>query len=146
MKQKRNHMPDLKKQKGVSTYLIFMIIVIVLGISLALNTLILSRFRAVSRAGRAVAAFYAADAGAEQVLYEINHPMVGPPKHLTSGDFSSWADINATYRVVTTCNPEYDCSLTCPSCPDDSECYARRFCIVSQGNYDDTQRAIRVKY
>ncbi len=124
--------------------MIFMIIVLVLGISLALNSLILSRFRAVSRAGRAVAAFYAANAGAEELLYQINHPQA--QGKLENGGFSSWADISATYEVETVCNPDYDCSLTCPSCDPDLECDARRFCIVSQGNYDGTQRAVRVKY
>ncbi len=136
-------MSGIKNQKGVSTYLILMIIVIVLGVSLALNTLILSRFRAVSRAGRAVTAFYAADAGAEQLLYQINHPVA---QYEVSGSFSAWADISATYEVETTCSVDYDCSLACPDCPDDAGCDARRFCIVSRGNYDGTQRAVRVKY
>ena len=131
-----------KKQKGISIYLVFMIMTIILGASLALSSLVLIRFRVVSRAGGAVTAFYAADAGAEHLLYQINNPQVNPS---ISTGFSAWADVDASYTVRTTCSA--DCSLACPVClMNDPSCDAPRFCVTSLGVSGDTQRALRVKY
>ncbi len=130
-----------KKQKGVSIYLIFMIMTIILGVSLALSSLVFIRFRVVARSGGAVTAFYAADAGAEELLYDINKGTV--QCEIADAGFSTWAGITSHYGVTTTCRADYS---DCPGCAATLECDAPRFCILSQGFYDGTQRAVRVKY
>jgi len=60
----------LSDRQGISLFLSIIILAILLAISLGMSTILLSQMRMISGIGNSVIAFYAADTGAEKVLYE----------------------------------------------------------------------------
>jgi len=60
---------NLKTQRGVSLYLAFMIMTVLMGISLGMSTLLLSQIGILKGMGHSVLAFYATDTGVDHALY-----------------------------------------------------------------------------
>jgi len=65
--------PNLKfpiSERGVSLYLAVVILSIILAITLGLGAILVQQTITIKEMGDSVAAFYAADTGAERILYE----------------------------------------------------------------------------
>jgi len=119
-------------QKGISLYLIIMILSLLFGISLGLSSLLVAQFKMIRGIEESVIAFYAADTGIEKTLFNI-----------VSSDFGSLSN-NATYTVETKCAQDFG------ACPEglevDNNCEAFRYCIRSEGKFKEIKRAIETKY
>ncbi len=112
--------------KGVSLYLALMIMGILLAIALGISAIFIGQTKMLKEMGDSVIAFYAADAGIEEVL---------------SGDRNNPSDISETplpngakYQVFVTQGGLEDCPAE------------KNFCIKSIGSYKETKRAIEITY
>mgnify|MGYP001072885470 CR=1 FL=1 len=113
----------LGAEKGAALYFAVIILIIVLGITLSLGTLTLIQFRVIQGTVDSVSAFFAADAGIECKLYER---VVGGI--VCSGNIDG--------------QRSYQAQILLPgvsSCPASAN-----YCIVSNGLFKGTRRAIRV--
>ena len=121
--------------KGVSLYLAIIIVSILLTAFIGLTALIVIQLRLVRGVGDSVVAFYAADSGIEKTLddFAINIIYCNSAGSLSNG---------SSYEVSVTCNPVY---TSCP-CPFDPNCDAPRFCILSQGIFQTSKRAVEVDF
>ncbi len=113
------------RQKATSLYLSLMIITILLAIAFGLSSILLGQTGIIKEIGNSVLAFYAADAGIEEVLLNRNSPSDIPETLLPNG---------ATYQVVVTVSGAGDCPA------------GKNYCIKSIGSYLETRRAIRIIY
>ena len=114
-----------KPQQGISLYLGLMIMTILLSIALGLNTIFLGQTKMIKTLGNSIIAFYAADAGMEEVLMDRTNPLDIPQTTLPNG---------ATYQVLVTAGGVGDCSSD------------YNFCIKSIGIFQETRRAIEIVY
>jgi hypothetical protein len=113
----------LTGEKGVALYFAVIVLIIVLGIALGLGTLTLIQFKVIQGIADSVSAFFAADAGIECKLYE---KVVGGI--VCSGNIDG--------------QRSYQAQILLPgvgSCPT-----LANYCIVSNGLFKSTRRAIRV--
>src|SRR3989338_5488718 len=62
----------LKTERGVSLYMVFMIMTLLLGIGFGMSALLLTQLDTLRGIGYSVLAFYATDAGIERAIYEDN--------------------------------------------------------------------------
>lgn len=119
-------------QKGISLYLVIMILSLLFGVSLGLSSLLVAQFKMIRGIEESVIAFYAADTGIEKTLFNI-----------VSSDFGSLSN-SATYTIETKCSQDFT------ACPEgfevDNDCEAFRYCIRSEGKFKTTKRAIETKY
>jgi Tfp pilus assembly protein PilX len=132
-------MPKFQNQQGVSLYLSIVILFIFLGISLGLSVLLISRIKMIRSVGDSIVAFYAADAGVEQMLFMFRPSSRG--KLANKSRFKVWAE----------CSP----GLSSP-CPQgyktSSNCRAPHYCVTSEGSvvssglFPKTKRAIQIEY
>ncbi|MBA7611115.1 hypothetical protein ES703_63401 [subsurface metagenome] len=118
-------MLDNKLQQGTSLYLSLMIMTILLSIALGLSTIFIGQSKMIKALGNSVIAFYAADAGVEEVLINRSNPLDIPQTSLPNG---------ATYQVFVAAGGVGDCA---------SE---NNYCIKSVGIYQETRRAIEIVY
>lgn len=117
---------NLKSQnysKGAALYLAVAIMAILLSIALGVSSILLSQIKVIRSIGYSVIAFYAADAGIENVLLQRANPASISETILSNG---------ATYQVVV-------------NLPGGS-CTAANYCIKSIGKYRETRRAIEINY
>ncbi len=114
-------------QRGVSLYLAMMVITILLGIALGISSIFLGQTKILRELGYSVIAFYAADAGIEDVLMNRDNPSAicfeASPCPLANGA-SYYIDIR----------------------PAGVGCPAANYCIKSIGQYKETRRAIEIQY
>lgn len=114
-------------QKGVSLYLALMVMMILLGIALGISTIFLGQVKILRQLGYSVIAFYAADAGIDEVLLTRDAPntfcLETRPCALDNG---------ATYYIEIR--------------PGGLNCAAFNYCIKSVGEYKETRRAIEIRY
>jgi len=126
-----------QKLKGVSLYLVLMLLSIILGIFLGLSSLLLGQIKMFRSVEESVIAFYAADTGIERNLFVLQESYTNIPVF----------DGGAVFTVETTCNPAYIyCTDYCSGCSSDPSCDAPRFCMTSNGQFRETKRAIFVKF
>jgi len=118
-------MLDNKLQQGTALYLSLMIMTILLSIALGLSTIFIGQSKMIRALGNSVIAFYAADAGVEEVLINRTNPSVIPQTSLPNG---------AMYQVFVTAGGVGDCASD------------NNFCIKSIGVYQETRRAIEIVY
>lgn len=157
-----------KRERGISIYFVFLLLVILFSLSLGLSNLIFIRFQIAKKIGKSVVAFYAADSGIEKVLYDVRRskermewesPPPLPPsppgcrgkacvKPRNSGSLSDLLGKGpCEYGAGVTCREGYGkCSDFCDSCVASQECDGPRFCVFSRGAFKGTKRAIEVKY
>lgn len=114
------------QQQGVALYLSLVVMTMLLGIALGVNTIFLGQAKIVRSTGYSVLAFYAADAGIEEILVQRDNPPLGAGQVITLSN-------GATYQVFV------DQTGT-------GGCAADYYCITSVGTYKDTKRAIEVTY
>jgi len=117
-----------KFQQGIAVYLAITIMTILLAIAFGLSAIFLGQTKMVKEMGNSVIAFYAADAGIEKVLLDRTNPNLTP-------DFYSDSLANgATYQVLVSFGGVGDCPAQ------------NNYCITSIGTYQETRRAVGIKY
>lgn len=127
----------IQKLKGVSLYLALMLLSVLLGISLGLTSLLVGQMKTLKNVEESVIAFYAADTGIERNLFQVQGVYT---------DISLFAGGSA-FTVETTCSLIFSsCADYCPTCIFDAACDAPRFCMTSNGQFNDIKRAIYVKF
>jgi len=116
------------KESGISLLLAILILALILGVALGLNTILLQQIRMTREMGNSVIAFYAADTGIEEALMVRDNPSSSctqdSPCPLGNG---------ATYYL----------SISPTSPPD---CVALDYCIKSVGIFKGTRRGIEIDY
>lgn len=131
-----------KNQKGVALLLTILISGIFLGIALGVSHLITQQLMFLREAGFAQRAFYIADSGIEEVMFNFQVPLAPVP--FAGGN----------YRIICECcdkdtNPNCPnsapiCPLNCPLAPPFSQCKASNFCLKSIGEYQFFRQAIQL--
>ena len=124
---------DRQSQQGISLYLAFMIMTVLLAIALGISAIAFGQIKTIKSMGDSVIALYAADTGTELVLNNIN------PKDNCKFDLDpvpdeckGVLDNGATYSVkVYESNP-----------PPSGNCSGQYYCIRAVGIYNKTKRAI----
>lgn len=153
MKQTNNE----TMQKGVSLYLSFMIMAILMAIGLGINTIILSQMKMLRGMEYSVSAFYTADTGIEENLFYDNKVIpTGGDRGLcymvNSCTFCNWTCsgcgiVDGTDCDYTTCA---DCTLIYESVLDGNKYRVEArvsggvTTIKSVGEYKGIKRAIEV--
>jgi len=142
-------MNNPNSQKGISLYMAVIVLAILLGISLGLSSLIVTKIKIIRGMEESVIAFYAADTGIEKTLMSRQDPSsdVGSldldgdggaiggscPGSLTdSDDVCYMVTVRIRNVAVLPTDPDY--------------CDSLNFCIKSTGNYKNTRRAVEVRY
>lgn len=115
------------KESGISLLLSILILSLILGVALGLNTIFLQQIRMTKEIGDSVVAFYAADSGSEEVLMTRDNPSSSciqeSPCQLGNG---------ASYYI----------SITLPG----GNCLSQNYCIKSIGIFNNTRRGIEIDY
>ena len=129
-------------QKGIALLFIVLITSLILSIGLGLTALLIQGMRITGEIGYSVVAFYAADTGIEEALYDLYQNPSPSPLH--SGNLDS-----AYYQTFAKCDkdtPPGECLLgdtnIDPNCDED----ALKYCLKSLGSYQRVKRAIEIKY
>jgi Tfp pilus assembly protein PilX len=115
----------ISKQKGVSLYLALVITTVFLAVALGLSSILLGQIGIVKGIGDSVLAFYAADAGIEEILMSRNNPPNISQTFLPNG---------ASYEAQVTVAGTGDCPID------------KNFCVKAIGTYLETRRAIQITY
>ena len=125
----------LKTESGVSLYLAFMILALVLGIALGGSALLLQQIQSQRQLGYSVFAFGASDTGIEKIFYDDQSGVDvlsqcpdtgGTPPPACTGTLAN----GATFVITVT--------------PPGAGCPATTYCAKSRGDYQGFQRAIRI--
>jgi len=145
-------------EKGISIYMIVVLLFVLFGLAVGLSSLVLGQLTILKSMGNSITAFYAADSGAEEALYKIKQAGTdgGPDVSINEKGFAAQGDIeNSFFEALLLCHnnlfgSDTLCEQRCPLCGTDSELGSPvcipRYCITSKGTFDGTNRAIEVKY
>lgn len=138
-----------KKSRGISLYIILVVLSVLFLIALGLSLLLWGQLKIVVGVEESVIAFFAADAGMEKRLYDS----FSEGKCFSARDSGSLSISNASFEIETECNSDYyddgPCSDYCSDClrDGDGSCQnAARYCSISRGSFGSTTRAIEVDY
>ena len=115
-----------KHQRATTLYLALIIMTIFLAIAFGLSSIFLGQTKMIRTMGYSVVAFYAADAGIEEVLMQRNNP-----SSICAYLSPCSLDNGAKYYIVI---------------QPGSNCGADNYCITSVGTYKETRRAIEIEY
>ncbi|MFH1451251.1 MAG: pilus assembly PilX N-terminal domain-containing protein [bacterium] len=120
-------------KKGVSVYLAILVMSILLAIGIGVTTIILGQARMIRSMGDSVIAFYAADTGIENVLYEDKvRSEQDPPEPLLG------------FGEEITGNLENGSSYTAEKIAPGGTCDGAYYCIRSIGTFKEVRRAVEV--
>jgi len=153
---------NYKKQKGISIYLVVVILSVVLAIILGVNTVLTQQLVNIREMGYGVSAFYAADSGVEEAILRINYKDYGgflPGLVELENGASFTTKVFCCDKSDGSCfykNPPREIPVEEQSCPDsleeDPNCLAEtgsphiiKFCIRVIGEYQGVKKAIEVK-
>lgn len=142
-------MKNKKQEKGVALFLVVLIMSVILAIGLGISGILIQQIKISENIEDSVVAFYAADAGVEQQIYDLYKEAI----HIDT--YYLEISNGASYNVSVVCSPDNDgCQpggefeniliITDPKNPD--YCDASNFCINSLGTFNTAKRAIEVKY
>jgi Tfp pilus assembly protein PilV len=150
----KNKKQKMKNEKGVSLLFVVLIASLILAVGLGISALLIQEMRIMGEIGFSVIAFYAADSGVEEAVYDLYQSPSPASEH--SGYLG-----DAYYETFAKCcNPDLEkCTLEAPEdCPLGSEhvgssnpadpdyCDASNYCLKSLGGYEGVKRAIEIKY
>ena len=119
---------DRQSQQGISLYLAFMIMTVLLAIALGISAIAFGQIKTIKSMGDSVIALYAADTGTELVLANLD-PLAScsntdPDPSQCTGTLDNGATYSAkVYPLGGSCNGQY-------------------YCIRAIGIYKETKRAI----
>lgn len=111
-----------KGQKGVSLYIVFLMLTLLLSIALSMSSLLLSEIKMMRQMGKSVIAYYAAETGIERELYK---------NHEVGTNYSGSID-SASYSVSVVAQGTDGCSFNV------------NYCVKSVGYYKGVKRAIMI--
>ncbi len=115
------------KESGISLLFSVLVMALILGVALALNTILLQQVRMAREIGNSVVALYAADSGIEEILMAKDNPssscIQDSPCPLGNG---------ATYYLSIV--------------PSGENCSGQNYCIKSIGIFKDIRRGIEIDY
>ncbi len=112
-----------KNQQGVSLYIAFLMMSLLLSIGLSMSTILLSEIKIMREMGKSVVAYYAAETGIERELYEGNGVV---------GTNYTGSIANASYSVSVVAQDTGGCPLSA------------NYCVKSVGSYKGVKRAIMI--
>jgi len=115
-----------KKLKGSILFFGLVIISVVLLIALGLTNILISQFMILRGIGDSVIAFYAADSGVEEVLYELYKN-------------SNFVEITKDLTIAPNSYAHY----TTKAIPPGPNCLGSFYCIYSNGTFNQQKRAIQ---
>ncbi len=133
-------------EKGFSLYFSILILAVILAIALGLSSLLIGQLKMMKTMEHSVAAFHAAEAGAEQALYNIfQEEETLEDKY--QGTLGSNGSISTYTAYIFCCSSSLPgCEIECPSNLDVKEdCLATRYCIRSVGIHEGSRRTVEVK-
>jgi hypothetical protein len=149
----KNQKSKIKNSKGISLLFIVLITGIILAIALGLCAILIQEMRLMTEIGYSVSAFYAADNGIEEALYDL-YQSPSPSSELCPEHPCELND--AQYQTVAKCCPDSEnCAFGGsgePECPlvgintIDPQCNAKNYCLKSRGSYKGVKRAIEINY
>lgn len=126
----------LSTERGVSLYMIFMVMTLLFGIGFGMSALLLSQLDTLKGIGYSVLAFYATEAGIDRVLYIDQKDCVNAPDRV--GCLHGVVD---PLGVQTLSNgAQYTLTIESPG----GACTASTYCVKSVGTYQQARRAVRV--
>jgi len=128
--------PKSQNEQGVSLYMIFMIMTLLLGIGFGMSALLLSQLDTLRGIGYSVLAFYATEAGIDRVLYIDQKDCADEPDRIGCLNTAVTA-----FGIQTLSNTaQYTLTIESPG----GACTASTYCAKSVGTYQQARRAVRV--
>ena len=131
---------QFSNQKGVSLLFTVLIMSVILAIGMGISGILVQQTRMVGEIGKSIVAFYAADSGVEQELYDL-YQTQSPDFPQSIIPETPCGD--ASFNVAVKCGATSDCLAGFAT---SSDCDALNFCLKSIGSYQKTKRAIEIKY
>ena len=126
----------LKTERGVSLYMVFMIMTLLLGIGFGMSALLLTQLDTLRGIGYSVLAFYATEAGIDRVLYIDQKTCASQADRI--GCLHTAVD---PFGIQTLTNgAQYTLTIESPGEP----CPTPTYCVKSVGTYQQVRRAVRV--
>ena len=120
---------NTNSQKGVSLYIAFLIMTILLSIGLSMSTILVSEIKIMRGMGKSVIAYYAAETGIERALFDTK--TIEDPVGEGYGE-SETLDNGAFYSVSAVAQGTDGCSISA------------YYCVKSVGDYRGVKRAIMI--
>lgn len=127
---------NLQAQRGVSLYMVFMIMALLLGVGLGMSAVLLSQLDTLRGIGHSVLAFYATEAGIDRVLYVDQKDCANAPDRV--GCLHVAVDPLGTQTLSN--GAQYILTIESPG----GACTASTYCVKSVGTYELARRAVRV--
>lgn len=121
-------------QKGVAIYLTSFLMTLALGVGLGVGSVVVKQWNTTKDLGDSVAAYYAAETGIEQVLYEGRN---GDDADTLRSNLISSGKTQVSLQNSSTGSMEIIDST-------DASCSGDYYCILSRGTFESTSRAIRI--
>ena len=112
---------------------------VILAMGLGISGIIVQEIKTMAQVGYSVVSFYAADSGVEEALYNLYKSPQKVSIHLGNcGEALFEAEIKCGASMSPTdCPPGFEIA---------SDCNASNSCLKSIGVYQETKRAIEIKY
>lgn len=126
----------LKTQRGVSLYMILMIMAMLLGIGFGMSALLLNQLDTLKGIGYSVLAFYATEAGVDRVLYIDQKTCQSDPDRIGC----LHAEVDPLGSQTLSNGAQYGLTIE----PPVGACTASTYCVKSVGTYKQSRRAVRV--
>lgn len=139
----------IQNEKGVSLYIAFMVMTMLLGIGFGMSALLLSQLDTLKGVGYSVFAFYATDAGIERAMYEDNKGCVSKQviaEHITCLQGRIAAIPQDELKLSNGARFELcDASNVCVQRGGQGVCpVGNSYCVRSVGVYNQIRRAVRI--
>lgn len=126
----------IQNERGVSLYMVFMVMTLLLGIGFGMSALLLSQLDTLRGIGYSVLAFYATEAGIDRTLYIDQKDCADDPDRF--GCLDSAAIALGTQTLSN--GAQYTVDIEAPG----GLCSTDTYCAKSVGIYQQARRAIRV--
>jgi len=126
----------INKEKGITLYFAVVIMTLLLALALGITSILIGQIKITKGMSDSVIAFYAGDTGIEHAMYEYFVKGTSFSQPYVSGTITVSGGTDRTYSVnaYSRGNPE-------DKCPSSSFNY---YCFESFGQYQNTERAIKV--
>jgi Tfp pilus assembly protein PilX len=121
----------MKRKKGFILYLTLILLSLLLLMSLALSQIFVFQSKILQTIGKSVIAYYAGETGVERGLYEYFVNNKNPPFSISS---------------IPVDSAQYSVNAVSPGTPKCSSQYYYTICIISTGNFLETQRVVSSNY
>ena len=116
---------NYKNKKGISVLYVIFIASILLAISLGISGILINQIKMLGEIRYSVVAFYAADSGIELVLMQRDNP-------LPLNNYGETLSNGTAFKIFVSSKG--------------GSCDAENYCVESVGSYQQTKRAIKIKY